>query len=94
MNTKSLPSDDLNDETAWPFEAGADEIVIRVSRYEADLKTPAAFQAIVRGQDRTKEWGVGVRANSVAAITAAIESFMRPKIEPEEVEIDVEDLLS
>ena len=74
-----LPTEDLNDTAAYPFLGGADEIVVRVSRYEADMKTPACYQCLIRGQDRTKQWGLGVRPNPVAAIHAAIESWFRPK---------------
>jgi hypothetical protein len=96
-----LSSEDLNDVAAWPFPDGADEITIRVSRYEADLTTPLTFQAIVRGQDRTRVWGVGVRKNPVAALLRAFESFYSPKpdiaVEDEPGELtdsDIEDLLS
>lgn len=93
-----LPTEDLNAVEAWPFEDGCDEIVIRVSSYEKDLVTPASFQAIARGRDRTKVWGVGVRANPVAALHGCIESFFRPADEPAptetETEPDIEDLLS
>lgn len=91
MPHSPLPTKNLGDADAWPFEDGADEIVIRVSRYKDDLKTPASFQAIVRGQDRTKLWGVGVRANPVAAIQAAIESFFRPSGGPSQAEITAEE---
>lgn len=74
-----LPSDDLNDDSAWPFSDGCDEIVIRVSRYADDGVTPAAFQAIARGRDRTKVWGVGVRVSPTKAVSQAIESFFTPK---------------
>lgn len=74
-----LPTDDLNATEAYPFLEGADEIVLRVSRYEADMKTPACYQCIVRGQDRTKQWGLGIRPNPVAALNAAIESWFQPK---------------
>ncbi|AIT13265.1 hypothetical protein DSS3P1_30 [Ruegeria phage DSS3-P1] len=73
-----LPTEDLNDNAAWPFGDGADEIVIRVCRYEDDLRTPASFQAIVRGQDRTRVWGIGIRRTPVASLAAAIESFFTP----------------
>ncbi len=74
-----LPTDDLNATEAYPFLDGADEIVLRVSRYEADMKTPACYQCIVRGQDRTKQWGLGIRPNPVSALNAAIESWFQPK---------------
>jgi len=86
-----LPTENLNDVAAWPFEDGADEIVVRVSRYEADMKTPASFQAIVRGQDRTKSWGIGIRANPVAALTQAIESFMQGPHTASNLEITIEE---
>ena len=78
-----LPSENLNDNEAWPFSDGANEIVVRVSSYKDDGVTPASFQAIVRGRNRMKAWGVGVRANPVPALTRAIESFFEPKVSSE-----------
>lgn len=72
-----LPTDDLNDNAAYPFMDGADEIVLRVCSYDFSGKNPVpkSFQAIVRGRDRNKAWGVGIRSNPVAALTAAIPDF-------------------
>jgi hypothetical protein len=95
-----LSSSDLNDLAAWPFGEGADEITIRISRYNDD-GSPASYQTIVRGKDRTKVWGVGVRKDPISALHGAIKSFFAPKPgspvgnEQEEVsDLDVEDLLS
>ena len=74
-----LPTEDLNSTEAFPFLDGADEIVLRVSRYEDDMETPACYQCIIRGKDRTKQWGIGIRPNPVTALHAAIESWFRPK---------------
>lgn len=74
----TLPTDNLNDSEAWPFSDDADEIVIRVSSWAADGKTPASFQAIVRGRDRTKAWGLGILSNPVAALQRAIDDFYSP----------------
>lgn len=66
---------DLNDVASWPF-GQPDEIVIRVSRYEGpNLDQPAAFQAVVKGRNRMRVWGVGVMASPVAALTRAIADF-------------------
>jgi len=115
-----LPTENLGDNEAWPFRYdGVDEIVIRVIRYKDDGVTPGAYQAVVRGRDRTKPWGVGIMGNPVEAILRAIESFFSPnpspqtnaeisadehairtgqyrpaETDPEEPEIDIEDLLS
>ncbi len=78
-NTSVLPSENLKDADLWPFGEGVDEIVVRICRYEADMETPAAFQAVVRGRDRTRVWGVGIRANPVAALSRAVQSFFEPK---------------
>jgi len=69
------PTDDLSDVAAWPFCDGADEIVIRVSRYGDDLDNPACFQALVKGRDKHRVWGVGMKANPVAALKDAIAEF-------------------
>lgn len=80
MTTKHSPlaTDNLGDNAAWPFEDGAEEIVIRVCRYDAENK-PSSYQAIVRGRDRRTVWGVGIRANPVIALQRAIENFFEPK---------------
>lgn len=57
------------------FAGDLEELVIRVSRYEGPQgkPTPAAFQAIARHRGRLKgPWGVGIRADPVAAIEAAL----------------------
>ena len=79
-----LPTDDLNDTAAWPFWDDCNEIVIRISSYKDDGVTPASFQAIARGRDRTKVWGVGVRANPVSALKGCIDSFFRPPFDGED----------
>lgn len=59
------------------FAQGADEITIRVSRYAADLKTPEAFQCLIKFQNRTLAWKVGIRADPVLSLEAAL-SEMAP----------------
>lgn len=66
------PTTRLDDAAAWPFEDGMDEVVIRISRYHED-GSPACFQAIVKKQDRTKAWGVGIGTNPVVCINNAIQ---------------------
>ena len=62
---------------------GLVEIVVRVSRYEADLVTPACWQAIAKYRGREKgPWGVGIRARPVVALQRALEDGARK--EPEE----------
>lgn len=54
---------------------GLQELTIRVSRFEADCVTPAAWQAIAKYQGRISgPWGVGVMANPVAAMRRALEA--------------------
>ena len=77
-----LPSSNLNDTEAWPFLEGAEEIVLRVSRYGDDLKTPEAYQCIIRHRDRRHPGGVGIRSNPVSAVAAAITSFFRTPTPP------------
>ena len=79
--TSPLPTDDLNDNAAYPFGDQADEIVLRVSSYNFDTDpwTPTSYQAIVRHRDRTKCWGVGIRSNPVAALSAAIADFYKTR---------------
>lgn len=72
-------TEDLNDVAAYPFADGADEIVLRVSRYEPDGKTPACYQCIVRGSNRNRLWGLGISANPVAALSRAMQTFYDPK---------------
>jgi len=72
----SRATTDLNDSESWPFQDGADEIVIRVSRYDGpNLDRPVAFQAVVKNRHRGKTWGVGVMASPVAALQRAIDGF-------------------
>lgn len=92
-----LPTEDLNSTEAYPFLDGADTITLRISRFAEDGKTPLAYQCIVRCKDDPKKWGLGIRPNPVAALTAAIDSWFQPKVHeidhvPGE-EPDVEDLL-
>lgn len=54
----------------------ADEIVLRVSGYEADMVTPSVFQAIVRFRDRGKAWGVGVHAEPDKALVEALDKAL------------------
>lgn len=115
------PTKDLNDAAAWPFRAGAEEIVIRVSRYTGDsLDKIGCYQAIVKHRRRghpggvgvagdiAEPYGLGMRANPVAALSAAIDDFYhniakagvqpmdQEETGPEDTEVDddVEDLLA
>ena len=63
---------DLAEMIAGKFSAGAEEIILRVARYERDARTPCAFQAIVRYADRNIPWGGGVDASSEAALRIAL----------------------
>ena len=50
------------------------EITIRVSRYAADGKTPAAFHAIAKHRSRIAgPWGVGVTSSGSTAARRALE---------------------
>lgn len=69
------PTTDLGDKEAWPFEDDADEVTIRVSRYQDDGKTPSAFQAVVKNRNRKLVWGVGVMSNPVQALERAMAAF-------------------
>lgn len=76
MSEDPRPTDRLDDTAAWPFaEDGAEEIVIRVSRYADDNETPAAYQAIVKHRDRRRIWGVGITSDPVTALMKAISEF-------------------
>ena len=70
---------DLNDFASWPFLDGAQEIVLRVSRYEDGdpAKGIGAYQCIIDPRDKAVPRSVGVRANPVAALTAALEDFQK-----------------
>ena len=67
---------------AWPFEDGAEEVVVRVSRYAEDGVTPVCYQAIAKSRDRTKVWGVGIGANPVLCIERAISEFHKNRDKP------------
>ena len=54
------------------FADGADEILVRVSRYQNDVRTPAEYQAIVRFHNRLRPWGVGVHASAETALRIAL----------------------
>jgi hypothetical protein len=78
-----LPTTDLNSVEAWPFAEGVDQIVLRVSRYEEDGTTPAAFQAVVTGRD-PRRGSIGILANPVSALSWAIDMFFDPRSAPPE----------
>ena len=75
MTEDSRATDNLADLAAWPFKDGAEEIVIRVARYEKDCVTPASFQALVKHRDRTIVWGIGCTADPVTSLMRAIHTF-------------------
>lgn len=57
------------------------EITVRVSRYEADLRTPAAYQAIAKYRTIPGgPWGVGVRVTASGAMLAALEDLAKVDI--------------
>lgn len=58
------------------FENEAAELVIRVSEYGKDLKTPVRFQAIVRHRNANKPWGVAVDVLPSRAAQGALNAFM------------------
>jgi signal transduction histidine kinase len=55
-------------------DAGAQEITVRVSRENADGE-PEAYQALVKYRDMTKAFDVGIRANPMPALRAALSRF-------------------
>lgn len=66
-------ADSIEDLIRAAFESGAEEIVVRVSRYGADAATPEAFQALVRSrQARIEPTITGCRGNPQAALKAAL----------------------
>lgn len=70
-----MNSPDLNNSADYPFAQGADEIVLRVSRYADGLRTPACFQAIVKHRNRNLVWGIGMGPAPAGALRAAFENF-------------------
>ena len=75
----------LEDAIRAAFASGRDEITVRVSRYAADGRTPEAFQALVKHQNRTVTWGCGVRGEPVSALRAALDDALRPAAPPEDL---------
>lgn len=64
---------------------GLQELVVRVSRFAPDCKTPEAWQAIAKYQGRASgPWGVGIMANPVAAMRRALVAGRNNGIPPEE----------
>jgi len=64
---------------------GLQELVVRVSRFEADCVTPACWQAIAKYRGRVSgPWGVGIMANPVAAMRRALVAGRNNGIPPEE----------
>lgn len=50
------------------------ELIVRVSQYGPDMKTPTSFQAIAKYRDAPSgPWGVGVCSNPEAAIRTALD---------------------
>ena len=55
-----------------------EELRIRVSRYGSDLRTPEAYQAVVKSRTKpTGPWGVGVRSTPNAAVEAALVEYAK-----------------
>lgn len=63
---------------------GLEELVVRVTRYDADLETPAAWQAIAKYRGREK-WGVGIRTRPGIAIIRALEDGARRETPQEDI---------
>ena len=64
---------------------GLCELIVRVTRYEADLRTPAAWQAIAKYHGAMNgPWGVGVRSCPIAAARAALSERGRVLTAPSE----------
>lgn len=85
---------DIEQGLAALFKGGVDDIVVRVCQYAADAKTPTSFQALIRFANRSAPMGVGIRANPVAALRAAIEDVQQrgSAPAPPEPEVDHEDM--
>lgn len=65
---------------------GLEELVVRVTRYDADLETPAAWQAIAKYRGRVKgPWGVGIRTRPAIAIVRALEDGARRETPQEDI---------
>ena len=55
-------------------EMDVQELIIRVSQYGPDLKTPTSYQAIAKLRTQAAgPWGVGIRSNPAAAAAAALD---------------------
>lgn len=63
----SVATDDL---IRQAFDNGAEEIILRVSRYGA--AGPEAFQAIMKPRVAQHGWSVSVRQGPITALTAAL----------------------
>ena len=63
----------LPDSIRAKFATGAEEILVRVSLYGPDCRTPVQYQAIVRYADRTRAWGVGVNDDAETALLMALD---------------------
>lgn len=74
---------DLNDCETWPFLDGAEEFTIKVqvcSYVEGDPKKGiASYQCWIDPRDSRTPRAVGIRANPVAALRAAITDFHRAR---------------
>jgi len=69
------PTDHLSDEATWPFlDDGAEEVRVRVSRRDKDGK-PLCYQAWVKHPNPKVPQCLGIRANPVTAILAALERY-------------------
>lgn len=74
------------DKIVQAAERGLTELVVRVSRFEDDMRTPAAWQAIAKFRGRESgPWGVGIRANPAAAIAAALDAHSKPPAPEEDI---------
>lgn len=64
---------------------GLQELIVRVSRFEADLKTPACWQAVAKYRGRISgPWGVGIMASPSAAMRRALEAGRTGEVYQEE----------
>lgn len=70
------PTDSLDDREAWPLGDGAEQITVRVARWNDD-GSPACYQAIVKHRDRKRPSGLGMLTCPVKSLSRAISEFYR-----------------
>lgn len=75
-----------------PFALGAEEVRIRVSRYD-DTGKPACYQVWIDHKDRTVARSVGILASPEKAWERAMSEFNR-NLSRTDLDKEIEDLLS